>query len=87
MKFLPFREIFKDALIPEGSPQLQRDKYLQVVAGTDNTYRLAKQYNIKTAWGTDTLFNARLASRQLHQLTKMVRWYEPWEVLKNAANS
>lgn len=76
----------EDALFPEGSPQFQRDKFLQVVAGTDNTYRLAKQYNIKTAWGTDTLFSPRLAARQLFQLTKMVRWYEPWEVLKMATH-
>lgn len=76
----------EDALFPEGSPQFQRDKFLTVVAGTDNTYQLAKQYNIKTAWGTDTLFSPRLASRQLYQLTKMVRWYEPWEVLKMATH-
>jgi imidazolonepropionase-like amidohydrolase len=76
----------EDALIPEGSPQTQRDKFLQTVKGTDNTYRLTKKYNIKTAWGTDTLFSPRLASRQLFQLTKMVRWYEPWEVLKMATH-
>lgn len=76
----------EDALFPEGSPQFQRDKFLTVVAGTDNTYQLAKRYNIKTAWGTDVLFDPRLASRQLFQLTKMVRWYEPWEVLKMATH-
>jgi imidazolonepropionase-like amidohydrolase len=76
----------EDALFPEGSPQLQRDKFLQTVAGTENTYRLAKQYKLKTAWGTDVLFDPRLASRQLFQLTKMVRWYEPWEVLKMATH-
>ena len=26
-------------------------------AGTDNAYALAKEYKIKTAWGTDTLFD------------------------------
>jgi len=76
----------EDALIPEGSSQLQRDKFLQVVAGTEETYRLAKEYNIKTAWGTDVLFDPRLAERQLFQLTKMVRWYEPWETLKMATH-
>ncbi|MDY7024149.1 MAG: amidohydrolase family protein, partial [Cyanobacteriota bacterium] len=76
----------EDSLIPEGSPQLQRDKFLQVASGTDNTYRLAKRYNIKTAWGTDVLFDPKLADRQLFQLTKMVRWYEPWEVLKMATH-
>jgi imidazolonepropionase-like amidohydrolase len=47
---------------------------------------LAKKYNINTAWGTDVLFDPRLASRQLFQLTKMVRWYEPWEALKMATH-
>jgi imidazolonepropionase-like amidohydrolase len=56
------------------------------VAGTDNTYRLAKKYKIKTAWGTDTLFPPKLVERQLFQLTKMVRWYESWEVLKMATH-
>lgn len=76
----------EDALIPEGSPELQRNKFLQVAEGTDNTYRLAKQYNIKTAWGTDTLFSPELAARQGAQLAKMVRWYEPWEALKMATH-
>jgi imidazolonepropionase-like amidohydrolase len=76
----------EDALIPEGSPELQRGKFLQVAEGTDNTYRLAKQYNIKTAWGIDTLFSPELAARQGAQLSKMVRWYEPWEALKMATH-
>jgi len=76
----------EDALFPEGSPQLQRDKFLQVVEGTDNTYRLAKEYGIKTAWGTDVLYDTRLADRQLFQISKMVRWYEPWEALKMATH-
>lgn len=76
----------EDSLFPKGSPKLQRDKFLEAVKGTDNTYRLAKQYKVKTAWGTDVLYNPRLADRQLSQLTKMVRWYQPWEVLKMATH-
>lgn len=77
----------EDALIPEGSPELQRNKFVQVAEGTDNTYRLIKQYNIKAAWGTDTLFSSELAARQGAQLAKMVRWFEPWEVLKMATST
>ncbi|MGF1459291.1 MAG: amidohydrolase family protein [Leptolyngbyaceae cyanobacterium] len=76
----------EDALVPEGSAPVNREKYLQTTEGTEITYRLAKQYNVKTAWGTDVLFDPRLASRQMFQLTKMVRWYEPWEVLKMASH-
>jgi imidazolonepropionase-like amidohydrolase len=67
---------------PEGSPN--RAKQLEMSAGTDTAYKLAKKYKIKTAWGTDTLFDAKLASRRGNQLTKMVRWYSPAEVLKMA---
>lgn len=61
-----------------------RAKQLEVSQGTENAYRLAKKYNIKTAWGTDTLFSATGGVRQNRQLTKLTRWYTPAEVLKMA---
>jgi len=67
---------------PPGSPN--RQKQLEMSAGTDTAYKLAKKYKVKTAWGTDTLFDAKLATRQGVQLAKMVRWYTPSEVLKMA---
>jgi imidazolonepropionase-like amidohydrolase len=67
---------------PEGSQN--RIKQLQVTAGTDLAYRLAKKHDIRTAFGTDTLFDAELATRQGKQLTKLVRWYSPHQVLKMA---
>jgi imidazolonepropionase-like amidohydrolase len=69
--------------IPLVNPVSQK-KALQVLAGTDNAYKLARKYKIKTAFGTDTLFDARLASRQGVQLAKLVRWYTPAEALKMA---
>ena len=57
---------------------------MQVFAGTDNAYKLAKKYRIKTAFGTDALFDARIAARQGAQLAKLVRWYTPAEALKMA---
>jgi imidazolonepropionase-like amidohydrolase len=57
-----------------------------VVRGTANAYALAKKYNTKTAWGTDILFDREAASRQGHQLAKMVRWYSPFELLKMATS-
>jgi imidazolonepropionase-like amidohydrolase len=65
------------------SPVSQK-KALQVWAGTENAYKLAKKYNIKTAFGTDILFDAGAASRQGAYLAKMVRWYTPAEALKMA---
>ena len=63
---------------------VSQKKAQEVFAGTENAYRLAKKYKIKTAFGTDILFDARVASRQGAILTRMVRWYTPAEALKMA---
>jgi imidazolonepropionase-like amidohydrolase len=68
---------------PLANPVSQK-KALEVFAGTDNAYKLAKKYKIKTAFGTDALFDARVASRQGAILAKMVRWYTPAEALRMA---
>jgi imidazolonepropionase-like amidohydrolase len=68
---------------PLANPVSQK-KALEVFAGTDNAYKLARKYNVKTAFGTDILFDARLATRQGAILAKMVRWYTPAETLKMA---
>jgi imidazolonepropionase-like amidohydrolase len=69
---------------PPGSEQ--RAKKLQVAAGTDTAYALAKKYRLKTAFGTDILFDAREATRQGAWLAKLARWYTPAEVLKMATS-
>ena len=61
-----------------------RKKALEVFAGTDNAYQLAKKYKVKTAFGSDVLFDARIASRQGAILAKLVRWYTPAEALEMA---
>ena len=63
---------------------VSQKKALEVFAGTDNAYRLAKKYKVKTAFGTDILFDAKLTGRQGAQLAKLVRWYTPAEALKMA---
>jgi imidazolonepropionase-like amidohydrolase len=73
-----FPEELADAF-PPGS--LERAKAMEVFAGTDRTFALAKKYKIKTAWGTDVLFSEKLAQRQGELLTKLVRWYTPAETL------
>ncbi|MNR76093.1 hypothetical protein D3C72_67480 [compost metagenome] len=70
---------------PEGSNN--RAKQLEMFAGTDNAYRLAKKYRIKLAWGTDILFDANLTKRQGAQLAKMTRWFTPAEVLRMATST
>jgi imidazolonepropionase-like amidohydrolase len=68
----------------EGTPN--RIKQRQLYAGTDTAYALARRFGIKTAWGTDILFDAEAARRQNLELTKMVRWYTPVEVLRMATS-
>jgi imidazolonepropionase-like amidohydrolase len=76
---------YSDAIhFPEGSAN--RVKLLQVVQGTDTAYALAKKHDIKTAFGTDTLFDAKLAARRGAQLASLVRWYDPADVLKMATS-
>jgi imidazolonepropionase-like amidohydrolase len=65
------------------SPVSQK-KALEVFAGTENAYKLAKKYNVKTAWGSDILFDAGAAGRQGSYLAMMTRWYTPAEALKMA---
>lgn len=65
------------------SPVSQK-KALEVFAGTENAYRLAKKYNVKTAWGSDILFDAGATKRQGSYLAMMTRWYTPAEALKMA---
>jgi imidazolonepropionase-like amidohydrolase len=65
------------------SPVSQK-KALEVFAGTETAYALAKKYKIKTAWGADILGDAGAASRQGEYLAMMVRWYTPAEALKMA---
>jgi imidazolonepropionase-like amidohydrolase len=65
------------------SPVSQK-KALEVFAGTENAYKLAQKYKVKTAWGADILGDAGAASRQGQYLAMMVRWYTPAEALKMA---
>lgn len=69
------------------SPE-SRKKAAVVFVGTDNAYKLAIKYKVKTVFGSDVLFDAKLANRQGAQLVKLVRWFTPAEALKTAtANS
>jgi imidazolonepropionase-like amidohydrolase len=78
----PFLDDEDATPFPEGSAN--RAKQVQMMKGTDTAYALAKKYRIRTAFGTDTLFDAKVASRQGAQLAKLVRWYTPGEALKMA---
>ena len=69
----------------EGSAN--RLKQIEMNKGTDIAYALAKKYGIKTAWGTDILFDPKVASQQGSKLSVMTRWYTPFEILKMATST
>jgi imidazolonepropionase-like amidohydrolase len=81
-------QAFPDELaeaFPPGSSE--RAKALEVFAGTDKTFALAKKNKLKTAFGTDVLFSQGLARRHGELLTKLVRWYTPAETLVMATGT
>lgn len=81
----PFLDDEDSTPFPEGSPN--RAKQLQMVAGTENAYALAKKHQVRLAWGTDTLFDAKVAARQGAQLSKLSQWYAPAEILRMATSN
>lgn len=81
----PFLDNPKTTPFPEGSKN--RLKQIEMTTGTDNAFALAKKYNIKTAWGTDVLFDPKIAASQGTKLSAMARWYTPFEILKMATAS
>ena len=81
-------QAFPDELaeaFPPGS--FERGKAMQVFAGTDATFNLAKKYKIKTAFGTDILFSAALARQHGALLAKLVKWFTPAETLAMATGT
>src|SRR5262249_43329079 len=79
-----FPDEMADAFPPGAS---ERDKAMEVFAGTDRTIALAKKYKIKTAFGTDIIFSHALAQLHGALLTKWVKWYTPAETLVMATGT
>lgn len=67
---------------PPTAPENVRMKKQQVVDGTDAAYKWARQYKVKLAWGTDFLFNAAQNVNQGRDMSKLVKWFTPPEILK-----
>lgn len=70
---------------PEGSAN--RAKQQTMFAGTDTAYGLARKYKLKTAWGTDILFDPKMTRNQGAILATMSRWYSNDEILIMATGS
>jgi len=61
-------------------------KYVEVVSGLETAIKFTKKHKVKTAWGTDLLFDSELAKKQGKFLAKLQRWYTPYEALKMATH-
>ncbi|MEW9806953.1 amidohydrolase family protein [Mesorhizobium sp. ZMM04-5] len=70
---------------PPGSANEAKQQVMY--AGTDTAYGLARQYGLKTAWGTDILFNPAMTKNQGAILTTMTRWYSNDEILLMATGT
>lgn len=81
----PFLDDEDATPFPPGS--VQALKQALVMAGTDRAYTLARTHGVKLAFGTDILFSEKIARRQGAQLTKLVRWFPPGEVLRMATGT
>src|SRR5499433_3505703 len=57
----PLPEALREGFPPNSQ---EHAKALEVIAGTDKTYTLAKKYKLKTAFGTDILFSQSQAQQQ-----------------------
>jgi imidazolonepropionase-like amidohydrolase len=79
-----FPDEMANAFAPGSS---ERAKAVEVFAGTERTYALAKKHKIKTAFGTDILFSPGLAPRHGQLLTQLTRWYTPAETLVMATGT
>jgi imidazolonepropionase-like amidohydrolase len=69
----------------EGTPN--RIKQQTMMRGTDSAYLFAKKYKIKTAWGTDCLFQPKHSLNRAVDLVQLLRWYKPFEILKMATST
>jgi imidazolonepropionase-like amidohydrolase len=67
---------------PSTAPEATRLKKAQVVAGTDNAFKWARQYGVKLAWGTDFLFDPRQNVKQNADILKLKQWMTAAEILK-----
>ncbi|MCE8556567.1 amidohydrolase family protein [Ruegeria pomeroyi] len=61
-------------------------KYKDLVSKLDGAVAAARKYNVKTAFGTDLLFDPELATKQGKFLAKLQKWYTPYEALRMATS-
>jgi imidazolonepropionase-like amidohydrolase len=61
-------------------------KYEACVSGLASAIEMTKKYKVKTAFGTDMLFDPTQAKKQGKYVAKLKQWYTPFEALKMATS-
>ena len=86
MKLLGKKGIFLSLQALDEAPPTQTEavkaKKHQVVQGTDNAFKWAKQHKVKLAWGTDLMFFPEQMKNQNTDILKLTAWLTPAETLK-----
>jgi len=57
-------------------------KNREICGGTDRVYQWAKKHGVKTAWGTDLLFEPESAGKQSEMMTRLGDYFTNVEALK-----
>lgn len=68
-----------------GSAMAQAQRKI-IAEGTVRSFEMGQKHKAKMVWGTDILFAPGATSSQGRQLAKIVRWFEPAEVLRMATS-
>ncbi|NJM54725.1 MAG: amidohydrolase family protein [Verrucomicrobiae bacterium] len=61
-------------------------KYEAIVGSLESAIACAKKHKVKTAFGTDILFDPKLPAKHGMFLARMATWYTPYEALKMATS-
>jgi len=86
-----FSGIFNTPPVP-GAPPLtptqiaQREKSAMVASGLDRMMQLARQYDVKIAFGTDVFGAPRVFALQSREFGARLRWFTPLEILRQATS-
>ncbi len=68
----------------EGTPM--EKKFNEAKTGAEQTYKLAKEYGLKLAWGTDTFGSLELQATQSDEFTARAKYFSPFEILQQATS-
>jgi len=84
--WLSIQPLLNDEDAFEFADPISEQKWIEVTKGTDRVYPAAKRLGVKIAFGTDILFDPATAAKPGKFLSKLKRWFTPYETLKMATS-